>query len=370
MKKIFGLILALCLLMTTAAYADTTINGAAKRNITVNRAAEHEPIEGESPTTGLPLDSYTDIPSSFLGLAVNGKYMPMFVQIDNAEGGVDKLAQWGIRYADIVYETPLNSAGGTRLSAVFSDILPDEVGPIRSARVGHVRLAAEWMGGFVHYGGQSNEGSDVNAEMRKPEIHIVREKNRFDGTDGTNKPWKKYFSVRAKATSPHDKSANVAALSELVSDEVEQVNHTFLFTDELPTAGDAATEIYIRHSSTEKYNSHLVYDEASNTYLRYMGSDRKLYVDRDTQEAIAFSNVIVQFTTVKYNGSGDAPVMETLGSGNADIFIGGRHIAGCWVHDQYHSRTVYYDEQGNEIALQRGKTLISVMDRSREVSYK
>lgn len=361
--------------MGTTALADEAwkvIDGETKREISVHQAEDHPLIVWESPTTGLPLDRYVYLPESFLGLAVDGKYMPMLVQVDNAEGGVNGSEQWGLSYADIIYESNLNAAGGTRLSALFSDVLPDAVGPIRSARVGHVRLAAEWMGGFVHYGGQARKGSDINEEMRRKDIQIIRQKNRFDGTDGTNKPWKKYFGLREGCFSPHNKTANVAGLSTLVSDEVEQVNHTFLFTDAQPESGDEATEIQLNISKAEKYNSYYLYDRELGVYFRYMttADGLALYVDRDTRDPLTFSNVIVQYTTVKYNGSGDAPVMATLGTGNADIFMGGRHLKGTWVHDVYHARTVFYDEEGNEIALQRGKTWISVMDMSKTVMYR
>lgn len=373
MKRMLTLFLVMSLLLVTvsglAASAYTEIDGKADRGITVQPAADHDPIPGVSPTTGRLLADYQDLPDTYLGLAVTGQYLPMLVQIDNAGGGVDNLAQWGLQYADIIYETPLVSAGGTRLSALFSDVLPDAAGPIRSARVGHARLAAEWFGGFVHYGGQTKKGSDVQAEMIA--LGIKRYVNRFDGTDGSTKPWKAFFTPKAGTTAPHHQSANVAALSQLVDAELTPVNHTFLFADELPTAGEPAEEIAINQGAAD-YNSRLVYHADEQVYYRYMvgKNSESLYTERDTGEVLTFANVIVQFTTVNYNGSGDAPVMVTLGEGNADIFMGGRRIAGYWKHDDYEHRTVFYDDQGNEIALQRGRTLISIVNTSKKIGYR
>lgn len=373
MKKLLAILLAAVLLTASAAAEGyTLIDGKTDRGITIIPAEDHTPAPGISPTTGLPLDRFGTLPEGWLGLAVDGKYMPMAVQIDNSNGGIGM--HWGLQYADVIYEAPLARNGSTRLTAVFADVLPTSVGPIRSARVGHVRIAAEWMGGFVHYGGPEVQGNDINAEMRSKDIQIIRQKNRFDGTDGTTKPWKKHFSVRTDRRSPHDKAADLAALSLLVSPEVEQVNHTFLFSDTLPTGGDAATDIRLVIGTSAMFNSHIVYDAQTNQYQRFMVDKQGgeyLYADSDSGEAITFSNVIVQYTTMRWNnGSSEQPLMTTLGGGNADLFIGGRHITGCWQHDVYHLRTVFYDAEGHEIALQPGRTLISVMDKEREVSYK
>ena len=70
--------------------------------------------------------------------------------------------------------------------------------------------------------------------------------------------------------------------------------------------------------------------------------------------------MIVQHTTVKWNRSSDAPVTTHVGEGNADIFMGGRYIPGYWVRTGYDDRTIFFDSEGNEIRLQRGKTWITV----------
>ena len=50
----------------------------------------------------------------------------------------------------------------------------------------------------------------------------------------------------------------------------------------------------------------------------------------------------------------------------------GKHISGVWQRKTMDDRTVFYDDEGEEIALQRGRTLIVVMDyefEHRSVSY-
>ena len=108
--------------------------------------------------------------------------------------------------------------------------------------------------------------------------------------------------------------------------------------------------------------------------MRYGDDDLRLYMDRDTREPIAFANVIIQFCETMYFMA-EAPVTKFVdasqvkvegykggGEGNADFFMGGVHIAGYWKRDDMHSRTVFYGPDGNEIELQRGKTMIVVVD--------
>lgn len=370
MKKILLLTLALVLLMTSAAMADTKIDGTKNRNITIRPVGLNQVAEGVSPTTGLALDSLA-VPASAAGLAATGRYMPMLVQIDNAGGGVGYRAPWGAQYVDIVYESPLyllsKSKHGveTRISFLFSDVLPDAVGPVRSARVGHAWLREEWDCGFAFYGQQEYTKTNV------PEVfHSTGADQKgvlFSGTVG-GKPWKQYYSKRDGLAAPHDKSANIAAMSGLIPSTHVAPNHAFKFAD-APATGKAATYIDV-HWNAEEYDSQLVYDEAAGGYLRYMGSgkNKQLYVDFDTQEPLVFSNVIVQHTVTEFVRV-DAPVTQVVGEGNADYFMNGVRVAGYWQRPNMSARTVYYDVEGNEIELQRGKTLIILLPLENFVSY-
>ena len=58
---------------------------------------------------------------------------------------------------------------------------------------------------------------------------------------------------------------------------------------------------------------------------------------------------------------------DVIGSGAADIFVGGQYVAGAWSRESLTERTVFYDQQGNELALQRGKSWIIICDVDTEV---
>ncbi|MBP5726975.1 MAG: DUF3048 C-terminal domain-containing protein, partial [Clostridia bacterium] len=176
-------------------------------------------------------------------------------------------------------------------------------------------------------------------------------------------------------------------------------NHTFKFTDEVPAGGDSGEIIYVAFGGGTKTDSRLEYDEENNEYIRYIpidGNDDFAYrtqtlvnpkltaknvngakltmVDPDDRvygDLITFTNVIVQGIKMNWLGS-ERPDPELTGKGNADYFIGGKHYTGVWERKDYNSRTVFYGEDGNEIELMRGKTLIILMDynsKGRSVKY-
>ena len=148
-----------------------------------------------------------------------------------------------------------------------------------------------------------------------------------------------------------------------------------------------------------KTDSRLEYDEEENVYIRYVKvtgnpdtpyresvlvepeniidkvngkrSFRVQVRERVPGNLISFSNVIVQGIEMSWKG-GSRPDPKLTGTGNADYFMGGKHIAGVWERENYNSRTVFYGPDGQEIELQRGKTLIILMgynNKSSQVSY-
>ena len=375
LKRILPLLLAALMLLSSAG-AETVLDPTSNRNISILPSGSNPVVDGVSPVTGRNLmDLALSAPDGFTGQAVSGRYMPMLVQIDNAGGGVTSKtagmrAPWGVEYADVVYEAPLYKQGYTRLTFLFSDLIPDDVGPIRSARLFHAWLREEWDCGLAYYGQQEYTATNV------PEVFsstgATQKGVLFNGIVGDSKVWKQYYYRREKLADPHDVGVNAAALSTLIPEDHVATDHAWRFTDETPTGGDIANVIHVTWGVNED-NSILEYDEDDRAYYRYMLVEAQpiLYKDLDSGAAIAFDNVIVQFTSMDWVMT-DAPKPTVTGSGNADYFMGGQHFSGVWNRDSLSSPTIFYGEDGNEIELQRGRTLIIVMDTgvsARSVSY-
>ena len=346
-------------------------------------------IEGESPTTGMPYD--TDM-----------RYMPIIVQISNSEAtetveagmsysaaekmargleldradnkdqkvssaGIGARSPWGGQYADIVYEGILYRDGVTRISFVYSDALADEMeltaGPVRSARLGHVRLREEWQGGIAFCGGPKAESNNVIAMFK--ELGATAKGVVFDVETSLKKG---LFNHRVKGVmAPDNLSVDAYGLQTLIPEETVATPHPFLFTDVSPyTEGYELAYSINLDWGHKSWISHFVYDAENNLYLRYSGEAPYMTFaaaddrEEDNMEQLSFSNVIIQRVEYEYtNNNRIMPVMQSVGKGNADIFIGGRYIPGYWVRESLESPTVFFDDQGNEIQLTRGKTFIA-----------
>ena len=379
MKKAVCVLLSLMLILATAsAMAATELNFGGTRNVQIQKAGDNTVEDGVSPTTGMTLADL-QIPDGFGGMAKTGRYFPALVQIDNAAGGIGNRAPIYGSYADIVYEGPLHTNGTTRLTFVFSDLYPSYVGPTRSARLQHLWLREEWDGALVYFGSSPYEETSVEREISR--LKIRQNGILFDGIYGS-KPWDPYRFRSEALMSPHDVLWQLADLMNDVApaNYVPQINHTFKFTDELPE-GEEAEVIYIKWNTRKDCNSILEYYPEENQYVRYLAEEFKdistdgentytelypafkLNEKLEHGQEITFSNVIIQGVEFEYLGDDrPMPVNEACGTGNAEYFIGGKHFSGVWSRDNLQSRTVFYDENGEEISLQRGHTLIVMFD--------
>lgn len=346
MKRTLILVLILALMLPLMAAAETTVDATAPRGIEPQRDLPNNPvIHGESMLTGLPTDQ---------------PYVPILVNIDNVAGA---WPQWGIGQADVIYELPIHGLSLTRLMALFGYQHPSAVGPVRSGRVLHAQMREEWDAGWAFKGVQTKKGTNVNDVIRELGLKNKAAPLLMNGL---------HMGRVAHHKAPHNASINLSkAAASIASYDFPQ--RPFLFTDELPQAGDEATSLRLIYDGYENSytNSSYSYDAASRLYSRQRNG--KPYADMeaaDPKAALTFSNVIIQWTDLSFNGAANAPVLREVGEGNADIFTGGRHISGYWVRKDLQSRTIFFDQDGQEIRLQRGKTWINVTDaRSTTVKY-
>ena len=414
MKKALCLLLALVLLLATAAAAaeggQIVINGTEKRNIKVHDTGDNTVEPGTSPTTGENLDDLAaelTLPATWGGMVKTGTYYPMLVQISNPNGGIGNNAPWFASYADIMYETLLNPTGETRHTAVYNNVLPEYVGPLRSIRSHHLGIQAEWNCPYLYHGQQDLYVDPLKTQLGKARPGTVYSKSKkvngilYNGTDNYSRDHKKdgrHFRVDPKLiATPNNAGYKLAEIQAQVAPaDWEFANHAYIFTDDLPQGGDDASIITVDWKFP-KNNSQLEYDPDTNTYYRYIITDpnkpvlydelvlenpvvikeqsgaKTLSFDLSHGNPITFTNIIVQHVTIDWDGLGTQfiPAGKKLGSGNADYFMGGKHYAGVWKRSGVLDRTIFYGPDGYEMPLLRGKTLIIMMDSKKErcVSY-
>ena len=283
------------------------------------------------------------------------------------------LPHYNISNADILYECNVE-ANMTRLMAVFKDWRDlEKIGNIRSCRDYYVYWAKEYDAVYVHVGGPFyilpiiNDATTNNISGSVLASDNSQKKGYVDSA----------FYRTSDRKAPHncytDGSKIASAMKTLgYADEYtsnyEGGSHFTFATGEntLEQYGENAFDVKkIDLSGSYKITkTYFEYNEADGLYYRYQGmqSGDKAHVDAATGEHLAFKNVLVQFT--HYETRDDKGYLgyqchDTTKDGY--YFTNGKAIHVTWEKTSDYGSTVYYDDNGNEIEVNTGKTMICIL---------
>ena len=354
------------------------------------------------------------------GMAADGQYFPIMSTHTGVNGATGYGAPFYGNTVDIYYEQPKYKPGVTRMVLLYNDVLPTYGGASRSLRVGHLFIRQEWNAPLFHVGSQDIDYSNsyhtdvgyfinqfkINPSWNNDKVD-ASQRQIFDGTNG-GKGFLAYKFRFKKYPDSYNVLWDFASLRREYLNATRDANdhpHALKFGERTVTGDDAET-VYVYFNTERVYgayessegttyiNSMYSWDEEKEQYYRYMITDLaepdnnaipfteiripeatvgkplsgsatgaglalngEPVVTDEEDGAITFSNVIVQHIGMRWMGDA-APWPELLGTGNADYFIGGKHYSGVWNRDNYDDRTVFYGEDGNEIALDPGRTII------------
>ena len=371
-RKTMSLLAAFALLMMAATmacadYVQLPAVNPSSTNITVNIPPENTVEPGINPITG----------EQWLG-----QYHPIMVQIDADSAA---LPHWGVSSADRMYEMPLHSAGNTRSVALFMGTIPSYAGPVRSARVPMASLREMWGGAWVFYGIQEyflNEEPAVDVHDFVSSFHpdcMQGGRWIFPFLNGTDMQYYELFGRQSDSehVAPHNATINTRAVEELF--KAEPVMHPFKFTDTGLDHGADVSGITINYRTKKPiFISSYAYDERTGLYTRYREDEQ--YYDGINGRVCEYANVIIIYSQVQwFNGNASRPVIRLVGQGTADIFQNGKWIRGTWVRGRapgetnlndaatQASRMIFLDDQGNELAMKRGKTFIQIIDENQQI---
>lgn len=275
---------------------------------------------------------------------------PLVVSIDNVG---DAIPQSWISKADLVYEFPVEGQQ-SRLNAIYHSEFPEEFGPIRSTRPYFVDLTREYKGIFLAHGWspaareylQSDVVPYINAMTSSLDFY------RVDDKEGPHDSYIKWSEVQS------------AIEEEGWWDEKQDIKpFTFLGKDE-KSAGEAATYIEVDYGASE---CEYTYDAEKKLYYRSI--DGEAYVDHETGEQIAVSNVLVQEVSSEVLDNKGRLEIDMCAGGDAMLFTDGKVVKGTWTRADLDSRTVFVDAEGKEFKLNVGSSWVQVADQDTSVEY-
>lgn len=115
--------------------------------------------------------------------------------------------------------------------------------------------------------------------------------------------------------------------------------------------------------------SKLVYNEEDKLYYKYLHG--KEQIDAATGDQLTFDNIIVQNTYYEYAPDNKYLVFQMHDTKRDGYFITrGKAIHVNWEKTSDYAPTRYFDDNGNEIELNKGKTYIAVAQHDTELLLK
>ena len=312
-----------------------------------------EPEEPEEPEDLRPLALLT-------GIHIDEEYAtrrPIAVVINNIH---EAQPQSGIASADIIYEV-LAEGHVTRFVAVFQSYIPEEIGPVRSARDYFVDFAFNHDAIFVHHGSSPTGTNRINS-TRITALDGMRLEGRVFWRDRDNVPAWHRNRGRRRAMEHSSYTSQTRLLDHIADNNIRDYiseDHESGFTfGEVPLTGTAgiAERVVVPFSSTTPRI--FIFDEETGLYMvEYHHGEHR---DAITQEQLAVANVLIQLTNIRVVDGVGRRNVQTVGEGEGYFVTAGRYRPVRWVKESHTAPMRWYFEDGIPLILAPGTTWICV----------
>lgn len=292
------------------------------------------------------------------------KRRPIAVMIPNNSPA---MPQYGLSQAGIIYEAPVEGRI-TRLMAVFENFDDlDRIGPVRSSRDYFVYVAMGYEAVYCNWG------------LAKPYVEeLINRPNYYNvsaAVDGIHNPADEAFK---RVSRPGYALEFTGYLDiEGLFEAVERLGYDWNYDDAyVPPFLFAADDVVADYADNESatliypggkdssnsggygaYHPYFEYHEDDHLYYRYQNGEAQM--DEYNNEQLAVSNIIFQYCHGEVRDDHDYLAFGVHGEGDAIIFTDGKVIQGTWLrYDGDFTPAKFYDEEGNEIIFNQGKTWV------------
>lgn len=353
-RRIGALFLALSLLFLTACGGDP--------------AQETESGDATPSPSGVIDETYNGPVNPLTGTPIDEQYVnrrPVAIMINNLKAA---LPQQGISQADIIYEVPAEG-GITRMLAVYQNAADvGTIGSIRSSRPYYLELALGHDALYIHAGGSNDAYANIAAWKV----------DAFDGVRGpymsrevgANLMWRDPERMKDKAYE-HTVVTTGEAIEQYIPSSVRreheagyQYNQTFA-DDGTPAGGESANTLTLVYSTYK--TGVFTYLEEGGAYL--ISEYGKPYVDGNTGDQVAVTNVLVLKTACNLTGDKLGHITVELKGGEGYYACGGKIIPIRWSKADRNSPIVYTTEDGQPLVLGRGKTYVNIVPLNAGITF-
>ena len=269
----------------------------------------------------------------------------IIVKIDDV---IEARPQFHLNQADLVLVEPVEG-GLTRLFAVYNSVLPETVGPIRSARITDTDLAPQFGNPLFAYSGSQGK---LVPYLQATSMQMVGAPQGGTG-----------YSRLSDRSAPHNYVANVAELLTRVDDSSTArlaAASYWKIAKAHDESGTVVTKVLVHWPSAEKS---YIWDAVKQRWNMDVYT-RKLLTQIDetgTTERAYASNVVIMKSELQDSQFGDkfgarTPYPQTIGSGSGIVLLDGKLINATWKRSSARDLPHWYNSVGEEIPLRPGNT--------------
>lgn len=286
---------------------------------------------------------------------------PIAVMIPNE---IAALPQYNLSKASIIYEANVEWEM-TRMMAIFEDWQNiDTIGNIRSLRAYFAYWAFEWDAFLVHFGGPFF----INELLAEPDTQNI---------NGTIKEQPAFFRSGEKKA-PHNAYATGTGLYKAITDNKYELSYRGIADEEhfrfASKAEPNTLEQYSTGARTASYidmtgcypltRCYFNFNEEDGLYYRsqYLSGGADGPHTDASGEQLCFKNILVQYTKYEDLGEGYLALQCHDDTRDGWFFTNGKGIHINWKKDSDYGATRYYDDNGDEIILNTGKTMICIVE--------
>ncbi len=294
---------------------------------------------------------------------------PLAVMIPNESSAIPHYA---LSQASVLYEC-LIEGNMTRLMGIFEDYEEiGKLGNIRSLRDYYAYWALEWDAVLCHFGAPYY-ADDILAEETTDDLDGNVITAPYYRSSDRSAPHNAYLDTSqvTDALEAQDIEANDRGLTD---------SYHYLFADEsspntLEQYTDSESCITLDMSASYPLTRcYFQYDAEDGLYYRFQylsGGTDGPHIDGTNGEQLSFTNIIIQSVEYEVHDENGYLWFNTTDTSGQDAWYitAGKIIKCTWEKESTFGATRYYDENGNEIELNTGKTMVLIIEEGGEFSY-
>lgn len=278
---------------------------------------------------------------------------PVAIVVENAQAA---RPQWGIDSPDIIVEGEVEG-GETRMLWLYSDYtsVPDQVGPIRSARPPYIRFSEMFDAVFIHWGQSKTKGNYVGANtvFEQDDVDHINQMTYSGGVSLFSRDSSRNVSSEHTGVLHGDKIAEALKELKIRTDAEENGLTTFQFNEKDEAMGEGVCNTLA-----------LTFSNRTRTRDWSYSKDDKMYHSTDYETDVKMKNLIVLFdnteyiTKNNYKGSGSAEVYCDYGldGGSGIVASEGTYTEIKW--SKKDGKLSITDANGDPIKLNVGRSWI------------